>query len=532
MPNFCHPIGFKPPAVTRVNYPDERIREIILGLEEIRTAIQNDIKFAEYYYITKYELLMELLIYDYDISLLNRDYLPYLYQNQAYILNKITTANAIQTYRDELTKLENNILCKDPNVIKDPNSAIVNYYNKKYHLLMKLLIFGEKISVNDEMFLRTGNPMILLKKNSIANEGLLCGTISPPKRELCLLMSEHDNTFTGVPYIEHEDDRKTMEYFFTWVGLKMDIEKTGIFLSNDEFKRIKDLRFSMEMQEQYLKEYIPSCIKENEFIQKVKSSPQTPNSIFNLFTDASMVTNLSIHKLLKVPSIPNLLDGLNDVHYTNELTFKGIVLINKHNLGTFQVSSTKSSSNVVLGHMREFIKKYEEYGFEILFTFVTKYEKVQTKINELFQGFINENIEELQQKINNAVEVLNSEHGCYDFMYFEMGKKELECFHKLIGQEFHVDTTQCANPHFRARAQDIFNFFERNEAKAQEIYPEFKANISFRNRLSKYLSNQFIKKRQNDGYYYYGIVPKSQCTNITSQCITTTGENVYLHIVK
>lgn len=522
---MTHPIGFKPPAVTCVNHSEERFYEIILSLDEIRAAIENNIKFAEYYYIAKYELLMELLIYGFDISLYSSEYLPYLYKNQADILAQINRAGAIQTYREELAKLENNIICKDPNCAKDPMSYIENYCSKKNHLLIKLLIFGEKIDISDEMFLRSKISMIRPIKSSIANEALLFETISPPKRELCLLMMEHDNTFTGVPYIVHEEDRKTMEYQFTWVGLKMDIEKTGIFLSNDEFKRIKDLRFPIEMQEQYLKEYIPSCIKENEFIQKAKSSPQFPNSTFTLFTDASMVINLSIHKIVNIPSIPNVLDGINDVNYTNELTFKGMVVINKHNLGTIQLSSKISCTDTVIPQIREYNKKYEEYGFEILFTFVTKYEKVQTKINNLFQGFIHENIEDIQKKINVAVDALTAKHGCYDFMYFEMNKKELECFNKLIGLEFQVDTTQCANPYFRARAQDIFNFFERNESKAQEIYPDFKANISFRNRLSKYLSSQFTKKRQNDGYYYYGIIPKTNYAKLS-------GEDLHMDIVK
>ncbi len=80
-------------------------------------------------------------------------------------------------------------------------------------------------------------------------------------------------------------------------------------------------------------------------------------------------------------------------------------------------------------------------------------------------------------------------------------EKEEENIRRYLQANFEIDN----NPDHKYKAQDLFRFF--GEAQ-QEL--GITVDVNFRNRLSKYLINLGLqKKRFSDGYYYFGLVRRS-----------------------
>ncbi len=344
-----------------------------------------------------------------------------------------------------------------------------NTYQRKYEILKQLIICDQKLS--DEQYAFYSEYQI--KKGFVPS--------NKPIEDIHLLSLLHnitDDTFIPVKKIHDKYYANVMERFMKEVGLNFDLEDTNISLPNEIFNKITNFKFDIELQYKFLNEYIPLCIKENEFINTVKNNPKT-----KLVEFKPQMANI-----LDSINIPNRLKYIRKQEINDSLSFKddwGVcILVNRYNLGTTSVNYAD----------QKFIRQYPEYGFEPLIKCSTNNQWLGLTINNLFLNASHEGIEDLQKKIDFCDKILTEN----DIVISSNKSNEFECVKEVLTNNFTIDNK---NLNLKIRAQDIFRYFEEISP-----YPGFKVDTLFRNRLSKYLIDMGLtKKRHSDGYYYYGI---------------------------
>ncbi len=341
-----------------------------------------------------------------------------------------------------------------------------NTYKRKYEILKELIICDEKLSSEQYSYYSEYQ----IKEGFVPSNKPIENT-----HMLCLLHNVTDDTFIPVKKISDKYYIGVMDRYMKDVGLNFDLEFTDISLPNEIFNKITNFKFDIEFRDKFLNEYIPICIKENEFINTAKNNPKT-----KLVEFKPQTTNI-----LDSINIPNRLKYITN----NKYDWGVCILVNKYSLGTTSIGCEEEI----------YFRQYPEYGFELLFSCTTNNQWLNQTIHNLFLYAFHESIEELQKKINFCDKILTEN----DNVTNSIKSTEAECVKKLLESNFVLNYKDL---NIKTRAQDIFHFFENNIDEAKKYYPEFKADTLFRNRLSKYLTDWGLtKKRHNDGYYYYGI---------------------------
>lgn len=153
------------------------------------------------------------------------------------------------------------------------------------------------------------------------------------------------------------------------------------------------------------------------------------------------------------------------------------------------------------------IRNHKEFGFMVLFKYVTNNEDIINFIEQQFdhrQYKCSDKIEELNKKIqvlDNFIGLFNNTVDNYEHCPLKNGRNRLE--EESVKEYFNDNYTIDNDIAHRMKASALYEIF--TEAKFVKI----NQGNGFRTRLSVYLKNLGLqKKRFNDGYYYYGIVEK------------------------
>ncbi len=364
---------------------------------------------------------------------------------------------------------------KYPDGTEQPIDENKDVYNEKYHILYQLLLNNEYLSSENALF---------FSNYAIQKTRFFIETSIKNNHQLCLLHNVTDNTFIPVRKIQDRYCGNNINIYLESIGLNFDLEETHFILNNDVFNKITKFKFDIQLQDKFLNDFIPACIKEFEFLNEAKNNNKSNISEFTLTYNTQKPEYTSISNLI---NIPNRFKKIS-VHRTNDVQ-SICVLVNKYTLGT----------TPIFFHDAHILQQYPEYGFEILFICDINNHFLMLTINGLFLNAMHKDIDFLQKKIDLCEKILLENDNINEVIK----SNEDECVKNLLKSNFNIDPK---NLNLKIRAQDIFHFFENNIDKAKLLYPDFKADILFRNRLSKYLTDLHLtKKRQTDGFYYYGI---------------------------
>ena len=179
----------------------------------------------------------------------------------------------------------------------------------------------------------------------------------------------------------------------------------------------------------------------------------------------------------------------------DEEAYKGyFVVYHEDSHSTFLINNPKTIDINLLGKKKQGFKKCLELN--------------ENKLVEIAKQLFNETIFNNEQDFTDKINMFNKLTNCC-VESFSKNKEEKELIEEYINDKYII--TDNINEKIKASdiCHEIENFLNKKNPSIFKI-----GDISFRNRLSKYLLDSGLKKKRfGNGFYYYGLIPFDKTKN-------------------
>ena len=244
-------------------------------------------------------------------------------------------------------------------------------------------------------------------------------------------------------------------------------------------------------------------ILSNNCENKIDYTPSNINS-YNALTEKDSIEQISEYNNGYNSLYPNFSDNCEIINNVNEYPSKSddnkliVVIFNNKFLQTISIENPNSDELYIL-------KKHPEFGFIKLFSILTNNKDIVQFINREFNKSQFNDIEEINKKL-----LVTSQ-------YIDFSNKHITTNNITISEENqvkkYIDSTYKIDGDINNRMKASTLHDEIIKSKYVSI--ETSKISGFQTRLSRYLKDLgLLKKRYNDGYYYYGIQYKKFEANI------------------
>lgn len=340
-------------------------------------------------------------------------------------------------------------------------------------------------------------PLLLLKKE----------LTDKSDREECKFVygeteTQPERMFTFKTKSQNETDKSDFK-------CKKIIETLKIHIPENLAAQKYSIEEMMRKKIEYIRKLFPKYISkdtENPKISDIKEEPEALNSCFNKDILPGEIYPYNISYNILSPEFSSNCVAVIDQIVTSYVGDALATLAQKRITNINVILNHKYLQTKVLINpdpiLETMILSHPEYGFFNLFSFKTTNNVLIKSIEDKCDNCIFENIEDLNKRLS----ILSDE---IDYMQQNEDVNELK--DELYASEeaqvkqyfkYYYDITD--NIEHRIKASTLCDIIMNNllvDIKTHSVN-------SFRNRLSKYLTNLGLrKKRFNDGFYYYGVKP-------------------------
>jgi len=458
---------------------------------------------------------------------------------------------------------ENNLVLEQP---KENKLAII------FSGLLQDVITGKINSIEDAICKIRIN---YEEKNVFTNIKEKNGFTNIKKKNIILLNFDDE---TMRPVLNIED--KYMEIIKKWYdncNLLFDVEETGVLVpENITIQEVSCILFkdiNYNHKEEYLNNYVPLIINNiiskrnikdlekkilvntllvsDKYTNEIKTSnnnlkikelsisvPENINSscvkditnkktlAMNYFMDREILYSEATFKIIEEGNLSNNnVSNGEPVAYNNEYDcLKPIFSENSQNVTKTKTENKTNSIYVLINdkflqtitiknpNQNELytIKNHSEFGFINLFSFVTEYDDIINFIERELNTISFNDVEDVNKKllyISQYIELSNKQNNSN-----RMVTTEENLVKNIINYKYTIN----GDINYKMKASSLYDIIINSNYVKFNIDQD-KIN-GFRNRLSKYLKDLgLLKKRYNDGFYYYGIVEKQPFYHINDE---------------
>jgi hypothetical protein len=314
-------------------------------------------------------------------------------------------------------------------------------------------------------------------------------------------------------------EREECKFLYGLNDLKLNSIKTDKckkiieILKIDIPENLAEQKYSIEdMQKkkvEYIRQLFPKYTSKENENSKTSDIKEEPEAVNSCFSKDILPGDIYPYNVLYNTLAPEFSSNCMSISEQIITSYVGDV-------DTTLAQKRITNINVILNHkylqtkvlinpdpiLENMIHNYPEYGFFYLFSFKTTNNLIVKSIEDKCDNCIFENIEDLNKRLS----MLSDE-----IYYMQQNEDSKEAKNELYANEeaqvkqyfkYYYDITD--NIEHRIKASALCDILMNNllvDIKTHSVN-------SFRNRLSKYLTDLGLKKKRfNDGFYYYGVRP-------------------------